>query len=477
MKFSKVAAGAVLAFASCSAFAQGGDGSYSVQTLADQVKELTAAVQELRAENLAIREELRRALGGSSEPEPARLAQIEENQQLLQNKVDEQYQTKIESASKYRMKLSGIVLLNVFGNRGRVDNQDVPNFALRRGQMDTGGDFGATARQSQIGFEVYGPRFAGATASADLHLDFFGGFPDTPNGSTTGLVRLRTTTMRLDWQRTSIIAGQDAPFFSPLSPTSIASLGYPAFSYSGNLWTWLPQARVQHRLPVSASQSLSIEGGILDPLVGDMPYAQSYRTPQAGERSRQPAYASRIAYTRSVSDETMSLGVGGYYSRQDYGAGRTVDGWSGTADWNIPIFRRFAVSGEFYRGRGIGGLGGAQDRSVISNGPQDDPATSIRGLNAIGGWTQVKVKATDSIEFNASYGEDHPFAADLRRGTYSGPGQYSLLLSNRSGLLNVLYRPRTDLVFSLEYRRLDSLRITKERNTANHINLGVGVLF
>lgn len=476
MKFSKVA-GVILAFTSCAAFAQEKNGPDSIEALAEQVKELNAAVQELRAENLAIREELRRALGNGPLPEPDRLTQIEESQQLLQGKIDEQYQTKIESASKYRMKLSGLVLLNLFGNRGRVDNQDVPNFAQRPGPTDTSGDFGATARQSQFGFEIYGPNIAGAAASADLHLDFFGGFPVTPNGNTAGLVRLRTTTMRLDWKRTSIIAGQDVPFFSPLSPTSLASLGYPAFSYSGNLWTWLPQARVQHRLPVSESETLSIEGGILDPLIGDAPYSQFYRVAQAGEKSRQPAFASRVAYTRSVADQTMSLAVGGHYSRQDYGAGRTLDGWSGTADWNIPIFRRLAMSGEFYRGRGLGGLGGAQDRSVILTGPQDDPKTSIRGLNAIGGWTQLKIKASDSIEFNGSYGEDHPFAADLRRWPSPANSQYSLLLSNRSGLVNVIYRPRTDLVFSLEYRRLDSLRISKERNTANHVNLGIGVLF
>jgi hypothetical protein len=32
---------------------------------------------------------------------------------LVQAKVDEQYQTKVESASKYRVRLSGIVLMNL----------------------------------------------------------------------------------------------------------------------------------------------------------------------------------------------------------------------------------------------------------------------------------------------------------------------------------------------------------------------------
>ncbi len=47
-----------------------------------------------------------------------RVASLEEEYQLLSGKVDDQYQTKVESASKYRVRLSGIVLMNLFSNRG-----------------------------------------------------------------------------------------------------------------------------------------------------------------------------------------------------------------------------------------------------------------------------------------------------------------------------------------------------------------------
>src|SRR5215471_10319597 len=255
-----------------------------IQTLTKKIEELNATIQELRSEisqsrqeTREIREELHRArdtavsTGSNSEQKEQatstdQLGRIEENQQLLADKIDEQYQTKVESASRYRMRLSGMVLFNAFANRGRVDNQDVPNIALPRGPTDTSGDFGATFRQSQLGFEVYGPQVGGARASADLRLDFFGGFPTTANGTTAGLVRLRTATMRFDWSRTSIIVGQDAPFLSPLSPSSVASVGYPEFSYSGNLWTWIPQARIEHRLNLSESHRISLQGGLMDPL-------------------------------------------------------------------------------------------------------------------------------------------------------------------------------------------------------------------
>ncbi len=152
------------------------------------------------------------------------------------------------------------------------------------------------------------------------------------------------------------------------------------------------------------------------------------------------------------------------------------DGWAGTADWLIPLGSRFGLSGEFYRGRAFGSLGAAQGRSVLFDGPQSNPASSVTGLNSMGGWAQLTFKAASAIEFNAARGEDHPYSRDLQR--FIPEGTYSASVSrNRSELFNVVYRPRTDLVFSLEYRRMKTWRLSTGADKAKHLNLGVGVLF
>src|SRR5258708_37308249 len=46
----------------------------------------------------------------------SRVQKLEESTQLLGSKIDAQYQTKVETASKYRARLSGIVLMNAFHN-------------------------------------------------------------------------------------------------------------------------------------------------------------------------------------------------------------------------------------------------------------------------------------------------------------------------------------------------------------------------
>jgi len=412
-------------------------------------------------------------------------ASIEEEYQLLSGKVDDQYQTKIESASKYRLRLSGIVLMNLVSNQGVVDSIDLPTLTYPRPAGDPGGSFGATLRQSEIGFETFGPNVAGAKTRADLQLDLAGGFPAVPNGINSGIVRLRTATMRMDWTNTSVVLGQDAIFFSPNSPTSFASLAIPALSYAGNLWGWVPQIRVEHKIALSDDSSFLLQGGILDPLTGETPGTPPgapagdtyYRQAGPGEESRQPAYGARIAWTSNVFGQPMRLGVGGYYSRQDYGFNRNVDGWAGMTDIELPLSQQLSLSGKFYRGRAIGGLYGAFGQSVLFSGDPAAATTQVQALDSIGGWAQLKYRPANKWEFNAAFGMDNPYARDLRYFPYVQSYGNPSLAKNQAAFVNFIYRPRSDILFSAEYRRLKTYSLTDGANGAGHLNLIMGVLF
>jgi regulator of replication initiation timing len=466
-----------------------------VQQLQSEVRQLQEAVSELRQESNRYRsetEELRRELGAgrrtevrpasasSEEQAPSadqRLDAIEEQQQLLAARVNEQHDTKVESASKYRVRLSGIVLLNLFNNRGAVDNVDIPTTAAYPEPLQSNGSIGATVRQSLIGLEVLGPTVAGARTSAEVQMDFGGGFPNAPNGSTTGIFRLRTAALRMNWDHTSVVAGQDTLFFAPLAPTSFATLAVPALAYSGNLWSWTPQLRVEHTLDLSDISSIKFSAGVLEPLTGVVTSTNYLQQPGPGENSRVPAAASRIAWTHRAFGKSLSIGGGGYYSQQNWGYDRIVNGWAGLADINLPITTRAVLSGEFYRGSAIGGLGGGLGRSVLWNGPLLYSTSIIHPLNAAGGWTQLKILATPKIQFNGAVGEDNSFASDLRAlpnaQSYGDPG----LARNRSAFANVVYRPRSDLLLALELRRLRTFSISGDANAATHLNLAMGYLF
>jgi hypothetical protein len=486
----------------------------TVRQLQEQVRQLQAAVSELRseaaryrAETVALHREGNPQRGesqetpvstaqlppdGSEPPAPGnpqqvtglakpaasqRLANLEEQYQLLSGKVDDQYQTKVESASKYRVRLSGIVLLNLFSNIGNVRNTDIPIFAEPTPPASSGGSFGGTLRQSQLGVEVFGPEIAGARTRADLRVDFAGGFENNVNGVNAGLVRLQTGTMRLDWQHTSLVAGQDTLFFSPLSPTSFASLAIPALSYAGNLWSWTPQIRAEHRFSVAEDSDIVLQGGILDPVTGDPPGDAFYRTPQAGELSRQPAYAARLAWEHKIFGQPVTVGAAGYYSRQNYGIAGNVDGWAGMSDWNLPLGRLFSVSGKLYRGRAVGGIGGGVGQSVLFSQPVQYGYAEVHALDAIGGWSQLKFRPVSKLEFNTAFGQDDPFAAEVR--SVPSPAGYlaGTVVRNRGSFANVIVRPRSDLVLSAEYRYLRTFAVNNHDWSAHQVNLMMGVLF
>jgi hypothetical protein len=408
----------------------------------------------------------------------SRVQKLEESAQLLGSKIDDQYQTKVETAAKYRARLSGIVLMNAFRNIGASDDLDFPNYAQPPIPGSDGqASFGATLRQTEIGLEIFGPTLAGAKSSADVQFDFAGGFPATPNGVSFGVARMQTASLRLDWKQTSLIVGQDSLFISPLSPTSFASLATPAFAYAGNLWSWTPQLRAEHRIGLPNQQTVMLQAGILDNLDWENPSDPFFRTAQAGERTGQPAYAVRSAWSRPVYDHPLSFGVAGYYGRQDWLWNRFVDAWAGMTDWQIPILRRLALSGEFYRGRGVGGLGAAVGQTIVYGGNSSYATTPIRGLNSAGGWSQLKLQLTSKLELNGVFAEDDAFAGDIRGFATDANNFGTILGRNRGALGNLVYRPRSDLLLSAELRRLHTFPIYSSASVTNQINLSMGILF
>lgn len=483
-----------------------------VQTLNSQLGDLRAEQERANAEARELRRELEAvkgqgapAAGGPLNPyaapaanEPTtqsgptsstthaqpqtseeRLAKLEEDQQVLEGKVNDQYQTKVESGSKYRLRLSGILLLNLFENRGSVDNLDFPEVAESQAEMApnaSAGAFAGTLRQSQIRLQAFGPDLAGAHTSADINLDFAGGFPDAPNGAWMGMVRMRTATVRLDWANTSIVAGQDRLFFVPLAPTSLATLAIPALSYSGNLWAWTPQLRIEHRFVLSDTSSVSLQGGILDNPTGDVPPEQFDRYVTWGEEAGQPAYAMHVGWSHRLFGQDFTAGVGGFYGRQDWGFSRNVDGWAGTVDLTMPLGKRLEFTGSFYRGRAVGGLGGGVGQSVLLNGPFLTPTTLFHGLDSMGGWAQLKYKVKSNFEINGAFGIDNPFAGELRQfnATTIYPGAYT---RNLSPLVNFIYQIRSDILFSTEYRYLDSTVLDSGSIGAHQVNLSLGYIF
>lgn len=449
----------------------------SLQDTRNELRESQKQIQALQSEVATLR--------GSSVPAHAttdvgqvasdRVTILEQQQQLLSTRVDQQYQTKVESGSKYRVRLSGMVLFNASSTRGGVDDQDVPMLAEGQGPGESGGNISATMRQTLVNVDVSGPQLFGANTSAQMQFDFFGGFANTLDGVAMGIARMRVARAQLDWDKWSLTFGQDKPFISPNSPTSFATLGTPAFGYSGNLWTWTPQIVAERRWTPREDLGAKLQIGIMDPFSGQLPSDSFGRYPGHGEETRTPAFAARQSFEFGSGTQKSTVGAGAYFARHDYGFDRIVDGWAGTLDWNFILGKHFENSGAFFRGQAIGGMWGAIGTTAVIDGNPYSASSQVIPVNSAGGWTQLKFKPAAKWEINGAFGEDSPFASEVRQ--YNEPYAYTPYLRNWTTMLNVIERPRSNLMFSLEYRHLNTVQFSGQRETAEHVNLGVGVSF
>jgi hypothetical protein len=142
----------------------------------------------------------------------------------------------------------------------------------------------------------------------------------------------------------------------------------------------------------------------------------------------------------------------------------------------LPLGRHFVLTSDAYRGQGLGGLGGGGYADVVYQ--YSDLAQISRALNDVGGWSQLKYKWSERLEFNGGYGLDNPFADQIHAIPETSPAAiYSGLARNRSTFGNVIYSPSSYLLFSLEYRRLWSSYAAGPTYPSDAIGIGAGYRF
>jgi hypothetical protein len=404
---------------------------------------------------------------------------LREQQEILQAEVKQLDQTKVETASKYRLRVTGLALFNAFSNAGVVDNVELPTLAMPRIPGASHGSVGASLHQTIVGIEATGPSIGGARSSAAVSIDFSGGSSSNSYGynATGGEVRLRYAQLGLDWNKTTLQLGYTEPFISPLSPTSYATVAAPALSGSGNLWSWSPQIHVAQQVPLSGQHGLVLEAGLISPKSPDYTATQ---LDSPVEASRRPGVEGRVAYRSNLGggDRPFVVGVGTYTASQVYDSSTHIHSWAVTGDWQVPLYRWFDLSGEIYRGQALGGLGGGGYKDVLSGTDAISGLPKNEGVNTAGGWSQLKVHLRPTLEANAAFGLDDTFSSNFDNLILpSTATSLSMGARNSSVIGNIVFRPLNSLIFSPEYRRIQSWRYTGPASVANIFTLSAGYQF
>ncbi|WP_146072028.1 hypothetical protein [Bryocella elongata] len=450
-----------------------------MQAEIDRLRELLAAKETPPQQGtVAVTPVVPAAAAGGVEDSAAKSADAEDID-ILKSASAQQQQTKVESSSRFPVRLTGLVLFNSFVNQGTVDQIDLPSSALLPSTTSSNTSTGASLRQTILGLEGTGPVLGGAQTSARVSMDFFGGVTGSATSGPAGTVRLRTAAITASWARDTLEANYDTPLISPLSPDSFATVAQPSLAWSGNLWTWAPQFMWKHSFGLeNTNRALSFQLGLLDTQTLNAASNVTLRATGAGEASGQPSYETRLAYSSSKNEHHFELGIGGLYGRQNYKGNQRVDTWATTADWRVPFGHRLHLSGELYRGRGLGDLGGGAYRNTVTYNFPNSTATYLRALNAEGGWLEWSYKLSSTLNANASIGQDSASGNELRNSVpLSGASPIFFYTRNRSIVGNLIFRPWSSIILSPEYRRLQSWPILGGVNTANIYTLTFGYQF
>ena len=383
-----------------------------------------------------------------------RLQRAEAAIEALQKQIAEQAESGVQSRTRASVEITGRVMMNTFWNSRRVNNVDNPQFV----RPDTATGFparglGAAMRQTRLGLIVRVPDVLGAKFEGDVDVDFAGGQQPSSGGRTFPLIRLRTARGFMRWSRVELMGGQESPLVSGLNPVSVSAVSTPQFATAGNLWLWLPQARID--VHSAGRVQFGAQGAVLAPTSGD-PAGAIETDNDLAERSQRP-YVQARAFVRWGEELVREVGCGVHRGWLIPVTTR-VSSQAQTCDFLLPVVDWLELRGEAFTGQALRGLGGG--------GIGRNFTTANRPLSARGGWAQVNFRPTFVWRFGAGCGTDQPesIATSPARRRNDACAAYAMA------------RPAGPLFLGAEFRQMRTRYVTTGY-TGNHVTLGAGFEF
>jgi hypothetical protein len=421
-----------------------------LQMLEQQNKELKDEVHTLREElNTLHPHEAKDTSQAANTAAPS----VEERVQINASRIDEQAQTKVEASQRFPIQLTGMFLFNAFSN-----TEPQPSTTSRPYQEVVTGPntSGATLRQSMIGVRFRGPSLpGGGKVFGDLMMDFYGG----GSQPLSSWLRIRRGTLSFDWPDRTFSVGQDKPLIAPRSPDSLAEVGVPPLSGSGNLWLWLPQARYEERIHLGAASGLIAQTAVLQTYETYASVPDEYVDSLEPTR---PAIEGRIAYWHKW-DDTRRFEVGsGLHSSVTHVAGNSVDSRLWSLDGIAVPWSKLQFTGNYFAGRNPAALGGLPDGYSINEDGHVSP------VHAKGGWLQISSPLTSRLTLNVFGGVQNNRVSDLLDGQIS---------RNLSYAANMMYRIAPNVIISLEGLQTRTQIVGQDSLVRNRYDLGMAYLF
>ncbi len=428
-----------------------------------EIREILNRLQTLESDNRALKDEvksLREQLAATRSTTPDA---VQDEMAVQKSRVEEMAQSKVESSQKLPIRITGMALFNTYVNGAFNANTENATIASLTRSDATGG---GSLRQSVIGLQFESPQTVfGGKVTGSVFTDFFGGSAASLNH----LIRLRTATVSLDWDRTSIAFGQDKPIIAPRDPNSYAQVGLSPLTDAGNLWLWQPQIRVEHRLKFGSSAGLIAQAGVFQTReLGFESTGYNFYVPAPSGTTLPPEHAQpgvegRFELWKKWGENRRIEIAPGFHENPSSVGASDVSSKLFSIDWLIKPAKYFEFTGFFYNGQNVAPLGAL---------PQGfTPAYYGNRYNAVhstGGWAQVRIPVTERLAFDIFGGRQDDRNRDLLRG-YIG--------LNQAYYANVMYRLAPNVMLSLEGGQVRTTFLGTGNRLNNHYDLAVAYLF
>jgi hypothetical protein len=401
--------------------------------LEERNKQLTAEIESLRAELRAAR---------TNTP-------LEDRVAVVENRVEEQAQSKVEASQRFPVSVTGMLLFNAFTN-----GQSASDSSYYSSLLGTPERTGATIGQTLVGLNFDGPEIiGGGKISGSLNMDFLGG-----NGPYDYSLRIRRGVLNFDWKDRSLLVGQDKPLVSQREPESLAEVAYPALADAGNPWLWVPQVRYTEHIHFGENAGIDAAASELETQEASAfaPGTQPYSLELA-----RPGFESRANFWIQSGSARYEIAPG-FHLSDTHVDGFTVPARFATIDWLIRPARWIEFTGLVMGGHNMAVLGGFSDGFTLRNAA---PPIAVRD---IGGWAQASVHLTSRLTLNTFGGLQAPHIADLYPGALTHETQYAG---------NLIYRLGPNILLGAEALQERAGSLGQSHEIRNHYDLAIGYLF
>lgn len=419
------------------------------------MQQILERLDRLEKENAVLREEVRQ-LKERLEPAKPDEKSTEERLEVQERRTEEQAQTKVEASQRYPLRVTGMALFNTFWSGRNSNGQDIiTNASLNRGRAS----FGASVRQTVIGLQFEGPTtLAGARVHGSLFADFYTGSSEV--NQLNNFARVRTASIEMEWDRRSLVVGQEKPIFAPREPNSLATVGISPLTGAGNLWRWQPQVKYEERVPFSESTLFTAQVGMFQT---QEDLTQLAPPLLASIARRRPGFEGRFELSHKLDEDRRLEFAPGFHYSTTHVTGLSIPSRVFSLDWFANPFRQVQISGAFFDGQNLAHFGAQrQSLTLLPNG-------SVVAVRSRGGWGQVAVLLTDRITWNFFGGVHDDRDGDLNTG---GIGQ------NRASASNLMFRIAPNVIVSMEALQMRSRYLgTPGKRINNRYDLAVAYQF